>query len=111
MIISVNSTDKVVHRFKADIEEANCFYFCSHFYEAFKKFESVEGATLIEDHRLKEVIAYCGICREILLDKFYGFNTLSDDFFFFFESRKLLIQYFVNKIPGVNYAVYVTTSV
>lgn len=106
----MNSTDRVVHRFKVDSQEANCFYFCSHFDAAFKKSESIEGATLIEDHRLKEVIAYCGICREILLYKFYGFNTLSDALFFF-ESRKLLIRYFVNKIPGVNYAAYVNTSV
>ena len=70
-----------IRRFRIDISDTKCFYFCGHFYRAYKEEVNVTGATLIENHKKKEAIAYCAIYREYLLEKFCSFDTLSDDFF------------------------------
>ena len=72
----VINCDSIIVRFYCTV-----FYFCGHFYRAYKEEVNVTGATLIENHKKKEAIAYCAIYREYLLEKFCSFDTLSDDFF------------------------------
>lgn len=98
-------------RFGRDINDTTCFYFCGHFYNAYKENVCVKGATFTENHEKKEAIAYCATCREYLLEKFCSIDTLSDGVFFL-EAKKLLILHFPYEKPaGTNYAVYVNIDV
>ena len=71
------------------IEETSCFYFCNHFYKAFKKKESMKGASILRLRPSEEVIAYCANCKDIIFKICRQFEPLSDSFFI--EAKKKLI--------------------
>ena len=78
----------------------SCFYFCEHFYKAFKKKESVKNASVLQSHPHEEVIAYCRECQKKIRSICSRFETLSDDDFN--KTKKNLIQYFsIEKYKGV----------
>ena len=65
--------------------KATVSIFVDLFFEAFKNKTIVKGTTVIEKREKQEALVYCA-------------DTLSDDFFF--EARKLLIQYYPEKNLG-----------
>ena len=68
------------------IEETSCFYFCNHFYKAFKKKESMKGASILRLRPSEEVIAYCVNCKDIIFKICRQFEPLSDSSFI--EAKK-----------------------
>ena len=100
-----------IHQCRVDLNEINCFYFCSQFLRLSKKKKKkfVKGANVIEHNQLKEAKAYCAKCRTYFLEKFHRFDTLSDDYFL--EAEKLLTQYYPEEKPGISSIVYVTIDV
>lgn len=79
--------------FGREVKETACFYFCDHFYKAFKDKVKVRGASVLKQTPSKEVIAYCSDCRKQIFRYLGNINTLSTEIFS--EARKLLIQYFL----------------
>ena len=73
------------------IEEVSCFYFCNHFYKAYKKREPIKSASMLRSHPTAEVIAYCCSCQDKVRKICCQFESLSDSFFM--EAKKILIQY------------------
>ena len=68
------------HRFRIEIDETSCFYFCSHVYEVFKEKVKVRGACVLRQESKKEVIGYCSDWRRNnscnTLPKKSSYNTL-----------------------------------
>ena len=78
--------------FRIEIDETSCFYFCDHFYKAFKRKVKVKSASVLKQKLSGGVIGYCADCRKKICNYLLDINTLSDDFLN--KARKLLIQYF-----------------
>ena len=75
------------------IEETSCFYFCNHFYKAFKKNESMSTfASILRLRPSEEVIAYCANCQDIIFKVCRQFEPITDSFFI--EAKKFLIHYY-----------------
>ena len=67
--------------FRIVIEETSCFYFCSHFYKAFKDKVNFRGASVMKQESTKEVIGYCSECRKNILKIICKHTTLSKGVF------------------------------
>ena len=76
--------------FRIELHETSSFYFCNHFLKAFKDKINLRNTTILR--QLKELIAYCSECKEII-DKYLK-HLDSSSIEFFSEARKLLIQYY-----------------
>ena len=77
--------------FNMKLDEVSCFYFCDHFYKAFKKKQTVKDASVLRTHPIEEVIGYCCSCQKKICKLCCQFESLSDSFFV--EAKKILIQY------------------
>ena len=73
--------------FRIEIHKTSSFYFCNHFFKAFKDKINLRNTTILR--QLKEVIAYCSECEIKYLKHL---DSLSIELFS--EARKLLIQYY-----------------
>ena len=54
------------------------FYFCPHFYDAFKRMCTIQNAVVIEKFKSKEALAYCKECQKGYLSHFTQLNEQSD---------------------------------
>ena len=87
--------------FNVKIEEVACFYFCDHFYKAFREKKSIKNASVLQPHPTEEVIVYCLECQKKNYDICSKFDNLSERFFI--EAKKNLIQYYpIVKWKGVS---------
>ena len=68
-----------------------CLYFCSHFYDAFKKEKMIVGPVITRSPNLKEVILCCKFCITNVLSTFSGLSKVFDNECFR-KLNKLLIQ-------------------
>ena len=84
--------------FNMKLDEVSCFYFCDHFYKAFKKKQTVKGASILRSHPNEEVIAYCSSCHKKNFKICCQLESLSDSFFA--EAKKILIQRY-SQVKGV----------
>ena len=50
--------------FNVKIEELSCFYFCEHFYKAFKEKKTIKSASILQSHPAEEVFGYCCECQQ-----------------------------------------------
>ena len=73
--------------FHIKIEEVSCFYFCDHFYKAFRKKEPIKNASVLRSHPLDEVIDFCCSCCII-----FAVKSKACPIVFFNEAKKNLIQ-------------------
>ena len=78
--------------FHMKLDEVSCFYFCAHFYIAFKEKQTTKGASILCSHPNEEVIAYCSSCYKKIRQICCQLESLSDSFFA--EAKKILIQYY-----------------
>ena len=67
--------------FNMKLDEVSCLYFCDHFYKAFKKKQTIKGASILRSHPNEEVIAYCSSCHKKNCKICCQFESLSDSFF------------------------------
>ena len=67
--------------FSVKIEEVSCFYFCSHFYDPFKKKRSITNFSILQSHPQEEVIASCCKYKEKIRYFYPKLDSLSDIFF------------------------------
>ena len=67
--------------FHIKIEEVSCFYFCDHFYKAFRKKEPIKTASVLRSHPLDEVIDFCCSCQEKIRNICCKIESLSNSFF------------------------------
>ena len=74
-----------------EIDSDSCFYFCSHFHRVFKSKVNIKGVPILR--RSNKVIGHCSHCQDKIFKKLIEENHILSDTYFF-ESRKLLIQYF-----------------
>ena len=75
--------------FNIKLGEGSCFYFCDHFYKAFKKKRTTKGASILRSHPNEEVVAYCSSCHNKICKICCQLESLSDSFFA--EAKKILI--------------------
>ena len=73
-----------------EIDSNSCFHFCSHFHRGFKSKVNIKGTSVLK--KSNEVIGYCSDCRDKIRKLLGEYDSLSG--IYFFEARKLLIQYF-----------------
>ena len=86
--------------FNVKIEEASCFYFCEHFYKAFKEKKPIKNASILQYHPAEELIGYCCECQKKIQKLCSQFEALSNNYFI--EAKKTLIQYYpIVKWKGV----------
>ena len=78
--------------FNMKLDEVSCFYFCDHFYKAFKKKQTIKGASILRSHPAENVIAYCSNCCKKIRKISCQLESLSYNFFA--EAKKKLIQYY-----------------
>lgn len=52
-----------IYGYRINIRKYSCFYFCPHFYEAFKKTCDIANAVGIDRCPSYEVLAYCKQCE------------------------------------------------
>ena len=74
--------------FNIKLDEVSCFYFCNHFYKAFKKNQTIKGASVLCSHPNEE---HCSSCHKKIHIICCRFERLPDSFFA--EVKKILIQY------------------
>lgn len=67
--------------FRIEIDVTTSFYFCEHFYKAFKDKVNFRGASVMKQESTKEVIGYCSECRKNLLKIICKHTTLSKGVF------------------------------
>ena len=73
--------------FWIELHDTSSFYFCNDFFKAFKNKINLGNTAILR--QLKEVIAYCSECKEVIDKYLKHLDSLSTEFFF--EARKLLI--------------------
>ena len=100
----MNNEHHIVRRDRINANDFDCFYFCSHFYEAFKKTYSTTDEVVIESYELREALAYCKSYQKTYIRHFTQLNELSDAYFL--EVRKFFIQYYPS-LAADNYFVIV----
>ena len=89
-------------RYGLKIKKCSCLYFCPHFYETFKKERNLlQNAIVINRLCSKEVLAYCRQCEINFTRKCFNLHRSTDKYFF--EIRKILIQYFPIKTSNDHY--------
>ena len=90
--------------YRLKIRKCNYLYFWPHFYEVFKK-ERTSSQNAIVINRLcsKEVLAYCRQCEINFIHKYFNLHRSTDEYFF--EIRKILIQYFPIKTCNDHYLI------
>ena len=102
----------IIYRYgyRLNIRTCNCIYFCSHFYEVFKKERTVlQNAIVVNRHLSKEVLAYFKQCEINFICKYFNLHCSSDEYFF--EVRKILIQYFPIKSSKDYYLTVIYESI
>ena len=67
--------------FRINIDETTCFYFCKHFYKAFKDEKVKINYFVIINYSLNQTACYCADCLERISKYFKHLYTLSNEFF------------------------------
>lgn len=92
--------------FRLEIEETSGFYFCDHFYEAFKDKGKVRNASVWTKKVQKKLFDN--------VDKMcwnFSISVTRYRMIFFFEARKLLIQHYPIVTATNRYIVYINIDV
>lgn len=92
--------------FRIEIEETSGFYFCDHFYKAFKDKVKVRNASVWTKKVQKKLYDNIG-------KMFWNFSISVTRYrmIFFFEARKLLIQHYPIVTATNRYIVYINIDV
>ena len=77
---------------KVETNKTSCFYFCSHFYKAFKDKRRINDTSILKNYSWREALSYCASCRNKIKKYLRNYDTLSAEFLI--EGRKLLIKYY-----------------
>ena len=66
---------------KFDIDDITCFYFCDHFFKAFKNSSNIKNACTLKVHSSREILCYCATCNDEIKKLLDNYDALSDEFF------------------------------
>ena len=94
---------------RIEIDKTCCFCFCSHFYKAFKDRARIKNASILKHYSSREVLRFCADCQNKIKKYLCNYDALSNEFFF--EGRKLLIQYYPEVFCDENsLVIYISAS-